>query len=415
MPQTRQLDKSCLWLLLDGLSANYLAPFGTNWMETPSLNRLVAESQTIEQATADSIDLPTGVASFLSGIHSTGVSGHPQQHQLRALLGRAAIERLLITDDVSSVRQANSLTEWDEVIEIDMNPSVNAAESIDQTHLAACFAQVMNELPRRAAPYFCVVLLTSLSKIWDAPYAMREKYVEEDDPLPPQDVIPIVAQFAAGEADPDELLGISRAYAAQIELLDQCLGVLWNELQQLGLLDNMLFGLTATRGYPLGEHGTVGHRRGLVHGEATRVPLIVRIPNSEMASARHHALAQPSFALPTVMDWFELNGMESKVCFRESLWGVLNQLSSPSTKYLALFDDAAQAIWTRYWMLADSAGVKKLYVKPDDRWEVNDVGDRRPHVVKLLSDLLNQCRQCMAENRSIDDLQLADELLTEIV
>ncbi len=108
MPQTRQLDKSCLWLLLDGLSANYLAPFGTNWMETPSLNRLVAESQTIEQATADSIDLPTGVASFLSGIHSTGVSGHPQQHQLRALLGRAAIERLLITDDVSSVRQANS-------------------------------------------------------------------------------------------------------------------------------------------------------------------------------------------------------------------------------------------------------------------------------------------------------------------
>ena len=51
--------------------------------------------------------------------------------------------------------------------------------------------------------------------------------------------------------------------------------------------------LTAGRGFPLGEHETIGFAAGELHEELVHLPLMLRWPNVEHAGERTSALTQP--------------------------------------------------------------------------------------------------------------------------
>jgi hypothetical protein len=53
----------------------------------------------------------------------------------------------------------------------------------------------------------------------------------------------------------------------------------------------------------------------------------------------------------------------------------------------------------------------QLYVKPDDRWEANDVASRCPQIVERLSELLSDFEQRCREGRPLPDEPLDSELV----
>ncbi len=404
-------EKSALVMLVDGLSPRFLASQGNTWIDTPNLNWLASVGQTFETAIADSTELQTGLRSFFAGVHSAFIGQRDSYGNLLEQLTSHGIETHLITDDVTNETQSGLTDAFDKVVSIDCPSDLQAADSIGQTHLASCFAQVMSELATGVPPYLCVVVLTSLARIWDAPYAGRLRFVEQDDPPPPEIVRPPLQKLDLQKVDPDDVLGISRAYAAQVELFDRCWGALVNELRDLGLLEDIFIGLTAPRSYPLGEHGVVGNDSTLLFSEATQVPLIVRIPRSEMESARHQSIVQPSQLMPTVMDWFGAPcGKAGDTPLRESLWPLLVTGQSGSQEFAVLLNEERAAIWTPVWMLVDDGVEPFLFVKPDDRWEVNPVGSRCFQIVEKLREQIDGCRRHVDDRSCFTSLPLADEL-----
>ncbi len=411
MSETDLTQNSALILVVDGLRPQYLSCHGNTWVDTPNVNRLVAESQTFENAIADSYELTACLKSLFTGTSANYPEPANQWRSACESFRQHDIECVLITDDSEFASGHDLASDFDQVVLVQWpSPGTDLAESIEQTHLAACFSQVMDALPRLASPFLCIVYLSSLVKIWDAPYHSRMRFVEEGDPPPPELIDPVHATVGTSDVDPDYLLGLSRAYAAQVELLDECFGVLLDDIHDNGMRDQMLIVLTSTRGFPLGEHDVIGFDSPLVFSEIAHVPLIIHVPQSELASARRQVLVQPSQLLPTVMTWFGVNVGDELAIRRESLWPILDNEQSVAGNFVYMIDGPMRAIWTDAWFLTEYETEIQLFVKPDDRWEVNRVEDRCENVVKQLREVLDHCAARIDAGERCETIPLADEL-----
>ena len=69
-----------------------------------------------------------------------------------------------------------------------------------------------------------------------------------------------------------------------------------------------------------------------------------------------------------------------------------------------------RAIRTPAWYFR-AAGEGELYVKPDDRWEVNNVSNRCLEVVECLQQALLQCEQAIRSGTVADLPPLSDVLM----
>ena len=215
--------------------------------------------------------------------------------------------------------------------------------------------------------------------------------------------------------DPDQLLGISQAYAGQVSLLDVCVGALLEFLHESPTGQKTLLTLASARGFPLGEHRRVGAYDESLYGELVHVPLWLRFPDSLGQGARSHALVRPADLRSTLLDW----------------WGIADPPQSPGAASLmplvreetewirdrlciveggrAPTEGWSRAIRTPAWYLRHAAE-PELYAKPDDRWEVNDVADRCDEVVGLLEKALIEYEHSLRSGQ-LDDLLPLDEIL----
>jgi arylsulfatase A-like enzyme len=206
--------------------------------------------------------------------------------------------------------------------------------------------------------------------------------------------------------DPDDLLGIRRAYAGQIVLLDHCIGGLIEMLHELEIRDQTLLWIISPRGFPLGEHALVGSpETGPLHEETIHVPAMLRLPDGVGAAARSQELVQPADLYATHLDWA---GLESPPAFGR--WGKsLGELVQGGQQRLRdraciVSSEGQAALRTPAWMMGcsrrkeslepvswqrdDLDGAPRLYVKPDDRWEVNNVASLCEDLIEELSDVL---------------------------
>src|SRR5262249_56411820 len=127
-------------------------------------------------------------------------------------------------------------------------------------------------------PFLLWIHTQGMNGPWDAPLEMRYQFADEDDPVPPDLVSPPQKTLAA-DYDPDELLGLAHAHAGQVALVDYCLGMLLEALEEHPLASETLLAVTSPRGYPLGEHLRVGPANEALYGELLHVPLFLRLPD----------------------------------------------------------------------------------------------------------------------------------------
>jgi arylsulfatase A-like enzyme len=271
-----------------------------------------------------------------------------------------------------------------------------AAVEVEETQTARFFSAALDALQDARRPFLLWLHSQGMAGPWDAPRELRERYVGEDDPPPPDFMRPPAIRLPANP-DPDELLGIRQAYAAQVAVLDSCVEAFVGGLRESKAAGDTLFILLSARGYSLGVHGIVGAPPGEsepLYGELTSIPWLLRFPDGLGAADRSAAIVQPPDLFGTLLDWFEhaapasllplVRGNTQTVRDRAAIVGSAGERALRTPAWYARFADAETA---------------ELYLKPDDRWEVNDLARRCPDVVEAMRKALDDC-----QNASVSEL-----------
>jgi arylsulfatase A-like enzyme len=242
---------------------------------------------------------------------------------------------------------------------------------------------------------------------------LRRVYWEEGDPEPPASA-EVPEKLLPKNFDPDEVLGVSQAYSGQVALLDTCIAALMEFLRTAPAGQETLLVLTGTRGFPLGEHGRIGpcadSRDGeALYSELVHAPLLLRLPDLAAASVRSPALVEPSDLWATLLDWWGLGQLTASPTGGSLLPIVRGEKQLLRDRLCVAGEGAQRAICTPAWYLR-RAVEPELFVKPDDRWDVNNVAVRCQEVVECLLVAIDQFEQAVRSG-SVADLPPLNEVL----
>ena len=95
-------------------------------------------------------------------------------------------------------------------------------------------------------------------------------------------------------------------YDGEIRYVDQHIGALLRQLEELGLKEKTLLILTSDHGESLGERGIIGHNLAL-HDYEIRAPLIIRHPALEGSPRRIRQQVELVSLMPTIFDLLEVS------------------------------------------------------------------------------------------------------------
>jgi len=397
-------------LVIDRLHLGYLGAYGNTWIETPEFDRLASQGFVFDQFVIDSPRLELLCRSCWQGVHALAPTGAGrEQVLLPSLLGERGLRTALLTDEprVAGHPLAHA---FGQVLEIDAMPMADAAQTVEETHLAHCFAELIDWLRGAREPFFLWCHWKGLGAAWDAPLERRRAYADEEDPPPPESAV-VPNRLLAPDCDPDEILGISQAYAGQVSLLDTCLGALAESLEAGPAGQETLLVLLGARGFPLGEHRRVGPCDAALYGELVRVPLVMRFPGHLGAAARSQAMVEPADLWATILDWFEVADRARSLTGCSLLPVVRGDVEAVRDRLCIMGDDADRAGVTPFWYLRN-ADALELFVHPDDLWQVNNVSDLCPEVASLMEAMISQYCQAVHSGQSPYPLPLPERLCT---
>lgn len=374
--------------VLRGCSVNWLGAYGNEWVVTPDLDRLAAEGVVFDRHYSD---VPSGYA--FRAAWQTG------RDQFRPYAARAVLLPTLRAAGVfTAIVRANRLSHdapadyyaaWDKVF--DARPTPGEAD----LPLAEVLPDVLDELAAHA-DWLLWVELDTLLPPWEVPPAVFEAYIEDllddtgDEPPTPW-AAPVEGWFDTEDVAAWELLHTS--FAAVVTKLDADLGQVFAPLMAAGA------GLvvTSNAGFPLGEHGVIGAHRPWLHEEMVHLPLLVRLPDAAHAGLRVNAFTQPADLMPTLLGLFgqppppDVDGHDLSRYWH----GPGEPARAHAVSVLNHNGAIEKAIRTDDWAYllpvqqpaedADEPRTALLFVKPDDRREVNDVAARQPDVADRLA------------------------------
>lgn len=337
------------------LPLGYLGCYGNDWVATPNLDRLAAEGVVFDQHLADwpqapgplTWSQPSARSCWTGRYHFPGSGGtlplalpwlpqtlasHAVPHQLLACLNLPNLSHEVLAAVTDLKRQPDWLL-W--------------------------------------------VAGPSLAPPWQPAPDILEAY------FPPDELQPWLGP-PAGPLDMErDLERVQDTYAAMATTLDRQLGQLIGGLGDEGMLTEMCLVFTASCGLGLGEHGLLGGGGSWLHEELLHLPLLLRLPGAAQAGRRLSALTQPVDLPATLLD---LLGLPLPSMHGHSLLPLAQGGQEIVREYAVagLHCDAglAWALRTPNWaLLLPAANLPgRLFVKPDDRWEVNDV---RQHHLEL--------------------------------
>lgn len=397
-------------LIVDRLGADWLGPYGSTWFETPHWNAWAAQSALAEWMIASGPRLEDAYEGWWGGARRGRSLQSPSLPQRVAASGQRAI---LLTDE-AAVANLPHVAAFSEAQLLKLPESKGLAEAPESTQLLAFFQAAADLIAQGPDAGLIWLHTRGLGGAWDAPYALRQQWADEDDPPPPDTVAPPQRHLPA-DYDPDELLGYLLAYGGQMAVLDQGLGLLQESIHQAGYGAEALCLITSPRGYPLGEHGCVGPCHDLLYEELLHVPLFVRFPQQTHALTRLQTLLQPAdvYALLVRQGGWLLPEEGRLPC------PILEELEQVEVRPAAACAHGPQqrAIRTPAWFLREvreEAGPRhELFVKPDDRWEINEVASRCREVVAELVRTLDEW-EAQAQNGIVEPALQMPPLLWEV-
>lgn len=402
---------SVIVLVIDRLGAGWLGPYGNTWLETPNFNRLAAQGSVVETAIADSPDLVNAYRGFWLGAHELEPD-RAEAVSLPTLLKPHHDSSLLVTDE-PQLAGHRVASDFSRVQLLTADDATDAASEIEQTGLYRFFHAASAIVSEPHRPHFVWLHSRGLSAAWDGPLALRYQFADEDDPEPPDLVVP-PERILPEDFDPDELLGIMQAYAGQVALADLCLGMLLDAIDDSPRGQDTLLVVTSPRGYPLGEHRRVGPCDHALYGELLHVPLLVRFPG-QTCPARLQSIVQPRELYRLIGEICQVHHHDAALAASLALRELTTGEAGPATAACS-FAAGQRAIRTSAWFLHQQQSSEEpqsaLYAKPDDRWEANEIASRCKDVVGLLANELDRF-EAAAKRGTLAELPPLAELLSD--
>jgi len=404
--------------VIDGLGAGHLGPYGNTWIPTPTANRLAAESLVFDRYLIDSPRLDAQYESLWRGLHAA--ANEPRRPSIAAQAAQAGLSTTLVSDEPRLLNHPLS-EDFEHIVPADPEPAAarGRAGHAGETQLARVLAAAADRLATLRQPGLLWVHAHGLLGPWDAPLELRRSLADEDDPAPP-DILDPPAERLSDRTDPDHLLGLSCAYGGQVMALDTCLGGFLEAIHAVALSPEPLVVLTSPRGYPLGEHGVVGPEQAPLATELVHAPLLVRFPERQNSLLRCATLAQPCDLSRLLSQWLGLD--ETQDSFSVPLLCPDEGHAKPVRDFAWTAGDGQSALHTPAWTHRERAATDdklpgdppaaELYVKPDDRWEANNVADLCPSVATAAREFLGQLEK-WAANAAAREAPPLDPLLLE--
>ena len=405
-------NKSAVVLVIDGLSARFLGPYANAWFGTEQFDRLASQSLLAEFAFSDSTDLLGsyqslwGLGPKFAGLRETSSETIPE-NELMKRLGQQGISSTLFTDDQTLGEYEPLVNQFERVVCDPLPPSVAAAQSESETGLATFFAKALEHTSQLGPGEILWLHSKGLSGSWDAPYRLRCQFAADEDPDPPEFVTPPRVEIGADGLDPDELLGYQQACAAQVVLIDRFLGILLDQIDSIPESEKPFFILTSTRGFPLGINRFVGQPEKSLYDDATHVPLFARWPDQKNGMQRNQSLIYSSEVGSLLMDWFGLEAVS------DNQW-IESPLARLQREFIFSVAEDCVSLRTHGWKLIRDDQHAQLFVKPDDRWDLNDVITKCRTIGEELSELAETIESEIQNSGTPNDRELPEELATNL-
>jgi arylsulfatase A-like enzyme len=403
-----------------GLQAGALSCYGNAWIESPNLDFLASEGVVFDQHLADAVDADAVRRVWRTGrYHLPGSSEIEAADLIAALRARNVFTCLirdtspekgdaahLYTNELRPLFPATTAFEesWDQVVRVAPPPPDSEDTPLVLALEAARIA--LRKLAGRTDWLLWLEVATPLPP-WDVPEGFREPYftapeateesadeTEDDEAEEEVEILEPITGVAPGEIDPGDdtlFLRLQSSYAAAVTYLDAGIGQLLEDLGEAA--DDVLLVVTTDGGQQLGEHGVVGPVRPWLHEEVVHLPLIVRLPGGAEAGRRIASLTQPVDLAPTLADVFETSLPSAQGHSLVPLMqGDAEQVRDYAVAGHRLGKYAEWYLRTREWAFllpeadeeAQPPRTPQLYVKPDDRWEVNNVVQHQPELIERM-------------------------------
>jgi arylsulfatase A-like enzyme len=369
-------------LSIEGLQPAFLGPYGNEWVETPTFDRWAAAGVVFDQHFADVPEVSAANRSWPSGLHS-GVSRNKAPDLIRQLI-QAGLSVLRIGPSADGF--GTSGDRW-----------IPAVEHKDPLSLAVTRRRVraaLKKLEQRESSLIWVELDALLppwnvaTEFWDQ-YSQQSTHDDDDFQVTEPWFEQLPHQIDA--SDNETWVRIQSTYAAAVSQLDAALGELMADAATQ-YAEETIWIITSPFGLPLGVHGAVGLPSSL-HLELVHLPLIIAWPNGDHAGRRVHALTQPMDLAPTIAGLFGVPWQTD--CSLVSGQSVLRLVESRSARIrshaISIDSRGGYSVRSPNWCLLHQAEhPDKLFVKPDDRWEVNDLAQHNPGICDELQAVYSQ-------------------------
>ncbi|QDT68463.1 hypothetical protein MalM25_13850 [Planctomycetes bacterium MalM25] len=336
-------DRPTIVIAIDGLRPAALGAYGQTAYETPAFDTLAADAVTYDWCYA-----PT-----------------PHPFDLYSRLAERLEGFTLVTDDQRHV--APLLDRAAKVHTIDhLEPAVSGAP----TAMSIVWAKIAEQTVEWASAEESSLLWVHTRGLygpWDAPASLYESLFDEDDPPCDEGSDPPDHVLAGDELHEAAFLASCR-YAGQVMVLDSCLAA-WFDLVE-GLMEGIDYRLIVSglRGLPLGEHGRVGGTDERLYSEQQQAPLFVCEGDPATRFTRD--------ASPVSLETALLSRLVGEANTRPAV---------------SMRSNEAEALVTADRLLRQPLGDSddaELYVKPDDRWEQNDIASLEEETVEQLQGVL---------------------------
>jgi arylsulfatase A-like enzyme len=338
-----------LVMVARGLRLQYLGCYGNEWIRTPALDRLAAEGVVFDQHFADRPDYQGFLRSWQTGrLAVADCCGQTPESLAFTDLAQNGVRTVWLADEVDSL-PSFAKAGWTEILPAEALASVSERLKGPEAWL------VRIDLATLADP-------SPGNRNDDSLTAAAE--CEFADCLEPEDA---------------EFLERQEAYAVQVERLDEQIEAILASFQDS---DDVLIMVTSDQGAALHrpQHPAV------LHEELVHVPLILRLPGRAEAGRHVWALTQPADLLPTLFEGFCI---PSSPMAGRSLLPLAQGEPAVWRQYAcSCFENDSKLVrrlQSHEWSFVAADESARLYMKPEDRWEVNDVASHYPELCDQFS------------------------------
>jgi arylsulfatase A-like enzyme len=398
---------SVLLVLVDTLRADRLGCYGGRRAATPAIDRLAQRGTLFESAFSQANWTLPSVATLFSGLYP---SAHGVREERKRLASDPShLAPLMLRNGYLTVgfHAGGYLSE-----------RFGFAEGFDLYRVWKGFSEIGRAaawLERYGdAPFFLFLHTYDVHAPYGSvPEAFWRTHLggtRVDPDLVRSKPAQLFRQGGGSEPSENDLEVLSKLYDGEVGFVDAQLGRLLEEIERMGLDDDLLVVLTSDHGEEFGEHGQLEHGTRNLYDEVARVPLILTGPGVA-AGRRVDEPVQVADLLPTLAALLDLAGVEPDRLDGVSLAGLLaaGAAGAPANPRRALTEGrGSRALRSLEWtLIEDPRREPQLFDRRADPGERDDLALSRPDVVESqrasLSSLLGGPRETRSEDSEIDE------------